>query len=87
MKPPAWGRAKIALGHHMDDIARTTLMNLLFHGEFATMMPVQAFFGGTLSIIRPLCEVRETEVSRLARRLACPPCPTGARTRTATSGH
>ncbi len=66
------GASKIALGHHMDDVARTTLMNLLYHGEFATMMPVQSFFDGALTIIRPLCEVRESEVSRLARRLNLP---------------
>jgi tRNA 2-thiocytidine biosynthesis protein TtcA len=69
------GARKIALGHHMDDVARTTLMNLLFHGEFATMMPVQSFFDGALSIIRPLCEVRESEVSRVARRLNLPSVP------------
>jgi len=66
------GAGKIALGHHMDDIAATTMMNLLFHGEVATMMPVQRFFGGTLSIIRPLCEVRESEVARVAARLGLP---------------
>jgi tRNA 2-thiocytidine biosynthesis protein TtcA len=66
---------KIALGHHMDDIARTTMMNLLFHGEVATMMPVQQFFGGEVSIIRPLCEVRESEVSRVATRLCLPAAP------------
>jgi tRNA 2-thiocytidine biosynthesis protein TtcA len=69
------GAATIALGHHMDDIAATTLMNLLFHGEVSTMMPVQRFFGGTVSIIRPLCEVREREVSRLAARLELPRAP------------
>ena len=69
------GARKIALGHHMDDIAATTLMNLLFHGEVATMMPVQRFFGGTLSIIRPLCEVRESEVARVAARLGLPSAP------------
>jgi tRNA 2-thiocytidine biosynthesis protein TtcA len=69
------GAGKIALGHHMDDIARTTLMNLLFHGEVATMMPVQRFFGGQVSIIRPLCEVREAEVSRVAARLRLPTAP------------
>ncbi len=69
------GARKIALGHHMDDIAATTMMNLLFHGEVATMMPVQRFFGGTLSIIRPLCEVREAEVARLAARLGIPSAP------------
>ena len=66
------GARKIALGHHMDDIARTTMMNLLFHGEIATMMPVQGFFGGKVSIIRPLCEVRESEVARVAARLHLP---------------
>jgi tRNA 2-thiocytidine biosynthesis protein TtcA len=69
------GASKIALGHHMDDIARTTLMNLLFHAEFSTMMPVQEFFHGKLHIIRPMCEVREAEVARLARRLALPTVP------------
>ena len=69
------GAGKIALGHHMDDIARTTMMNLFFHGEVATMMPVQRFFGGQVSIIRPLCEVRETEISRLAARLRLPAAP------------
>jgi tRNA 2-thiocytidine biosynthesis protein TtcA len=66
------GATRIALGHHMDDIARTTLMNLLFRGEFSTMMPVQEFFGGKMTIIRPMCEVRESEVSRLALRLGLP---------------
>jgi tRNA 2-thiocytidine biosynthesis protein TtcA len=69
------GAQKIALGHHMDDIARTTLMNMFFHGELSTMMPMQQFFGGTLSIIRPLCEIRESEVSRLASRLGLPSAP------------
>lgn len=69
------GARKIALGHHMDDIARTTMMNLLFHGEVATMMPVQQFFGGLVSIIRPLCEVRESEVARVANRLRLPTAP------------
>jgi len=69
------GATTIALGHHMDDIARTTLMNLFFHGEFATMMPVQPFFSGAFSIIRPMCEVREAEVARLADRLEIPSVP------------
>jgi tRNA 2-thiocytidine biosynthesis protein TtcA len=69
------GARLIALGHHMDDIARTTLMNLFFHGEISTMMPVQEFFGGKIAIIRPLCEVRENEVTRLATRLRLPTAP------------
>jgi tRNA 2-thiocytidine biosynthesis protein TtcA len=69
------GARKIALAHHMDDIACTMMMNMFFHGELATMMPVQRFFGGKLEIIRPMCEVREREVVRLAARLALPTMP------------
>jgi tRNA 2-thiocytidine biosynthesis protein TtcA len=71
------GVRKIALGHHMDDVIETTLMNLLFRGEVATMMPVQQFFQGRLAIIRPMCEVREREVSSFARRYELPTIETG----------
>jgi tRNA 2-thiocytidine biosynthesis protein TtcA len=56
------GIAKIALGHSLDDIIETTLMNMFFRGEFSTMMPVQEFFGGKMKIIRPMCEVYEKEI-------------------------
>jgi tRNA 2-thiocytidine biosynthesis protein TtcA len=79
------GATRIALGHHMDDIARTTLMNLLFHGEFSTMMPVQDFFGGKMRVIRPLCEVRESEVAKVVRRLGLPTVP--SRCPNAASNH
>jgi tRNA 2-thiocytidine biosynthesis protein TtcA len=63
---------KVALGHHMDDIVETTLINLCFRGNFSTMMPVQEFFGGKLSIIRPLCMVKEKMVYKVAERLRLP---------------
>jgi tRNA 2-thiocytidine biosynthesis protein TtcA len=61
------GICKIAVGHHMDDIIETTLMNLFFKGEIATMLPVQSFFDGKIKIIRPMCEVEEREVLRLQK--------------------
>ena len=63
---------KIALGHTMDDIVETTLLNLFFRGEFATMMPVQSFFRGKLKILRPMCEVEEKKVIQFARRFNLP---------------
>ena len=63
---------KIATGHHMDDIAETTLINLCLRGNFSTMMPVQDFFGGKLKLIRPLCLVREAQIKLAAQRLELP---------------
>lgn len=37
--------------------------------------PVQGLIGGRLSIIHPMCEVREADVERLARRLRIPSAP------------
>ena len=36
------GCNKIALGHHMDDILETLLMNITFQGAFSTMPPKEA---------------------------------------------
>lgn len=55
----------IAMGHHLDDLVETTLMNLSFRGEFSTMLPVQEFFDGKMHIIRPLIEVHENTTLRL----------------------
>jgi len=66
------GITKIALGHHLDDIVETTLINLCYRGSFTTMMPVQYFFDGKISIIRPMCEVYENEIGRLVTRLKLP---------------
>ncbi len=70
-----FGIKKIALGHHLDDIVETTLINLFFRGEFSTMMPVQDFFNGKMKIIRPMCEVREKEIERIATMLRLPVVP------------
>ena len=66
------GIHKVVLGHHLDDVIETTLMNIFFRGEFSTMMPVQTFFKGTLQLIRPLCEVTEKEIERIARMITLP---------------
>ncbi len=63
---------KIALGHHLDDIVETTLINLCLRGNFSTMMPVQDFFGGKIRLIRPLCEVPEKDIIKLSDRYGFP---------------
>lgn len=49
------GYNKIALGHHLDDILETFLMNMLRKSELSTMPPRLNYRKYPLSIIRPLC--------------------------------
>ncbi len=64
--------SRIALGHHLDDFVETSLMNLCFRGDFSSMQPVQTFFNGKLKIVRPLCTVRESVISKLQRETDLP---------------
>ena len=81
------GCNKLAFGHHADDIAQTTLMNLFYHGRLQTMEPKVGFFGGLITVIRPLAYVPEKETVRFARAARFPvegaPCPRAAVSRRA----
>ncbi len=61
------GCTKIALGHHMDDIIETVLLNLFFQGEISGMVPKQELFKGKITLIRPLAYVEERLIERFAR--------------------
>ena len=63
----AHGCNKIALGHHMDDILQTLLMNLTFQGAFSSMPPRLVMKKFDMTIIRPLCLVHESDLVELAR--------------------
>jgi len=65
----------VAFGHHADDLAQTTLLNLLFHGKVETMSPRREFFGGALRLVRPLCFTAEKDIRRFARACGFPPPP------------
>ena len=56
------GYNKIALGHHMDDILETFLMNMLNKGELAAMPPILKYDNYPVSVIRPLCYVSESRL-------------------------
>ena len=63
---------KIAFGHHADDVAETTLLNLFYHGRLETMKPKVRFFGGKITVIRPLVFVPEKEIARYAKACRFP---------------
>lgn len=81
------GCNRVAFGHHLDDMAQTALLNLIFQGRNETMEPVREFFGGELRLIRPLIYVPENEIRRFAaaHEFPAPPpaCPRGEHTQRA----
>ncbi len=67
------GCNKIALGHHYDDVIETTILSLLYGGEFKTMMPKlhSRNFEG-MELIRPFYLVREEQVKNFVARYDIP---------------
>ena len=73
------GCNKIALGHHMDDLIHTALMNECFQGRFDTMPVFLQMKKMPLAIIRPLCLCHESDIKAYAeeqgyqkQRTLCP---------------
>ncbi len=70
----------VALGHHADDVAITTLMNLFYKGRVEGLAPTLNYFDGRFRLIRPLILLEEAAIVRYARlrgwsfspELACP---------------
>ncbi len=60
------GCNKLALGHNKDDIVETLLMNLVYQGAFATNPPLLSMEKFPLTLIRPLCLVKEDELRQYA---------------------
>ncbi len=76
------GCNKIALGHNKDDLIETLLMNIFYAGEISTMLPVQEFFQGKLTVIRPLAFSDEDTISRFVKAMGFTvvdnPCPSAS---------
>lgn len=69
----------LALGHHVEDVNETFLMNLLFGASGATCMMSQALFRNTLTVIRPLYYFDNELIQRYAKAVGIRPvrnrCP------------
>jgi len=62
----------LALGHHADDVVETWLMSLFFSGKSDSLPPRRDYFDSTISVIRPMIEIRRAEITRLARLAEVP---------------
>lgn len=64
---------KLALGHHLDDIIATLLMNMSQHGRFGGMAVKLSIHVGDcrypLTLIRPLCLIPEDDIRQLVKDL------------------
>ena len=74
------GCHRIAFGHHKDDLIETFFLNVFYGASISTMLPVQEFFEGDLTVIRPLYLVDESTIRRYAQTMEWPKielgCPT-----------
>ena len=69
----------LAFGHTADDLAATFFMNLFQNGRVDGLSGREAFFGGRLTVIRPLLLVEKKTIIRAAKAWNLPvfanPCP------------
>jgi len=57
------GCNKIALGHHFDDVIETVMLNMIYTGQFSSMMPkVHSDHFEDMELIRPLYFIREKDI-------------------------
>ena len=74
------GCNRMAFGHHKDDLIETFFLNVFYGASISTMVPVQGFFGGKLTVIRPFYLVDEDLIRRYAQLMDWPEisldCPT-----------
>jgi len=71
------GYTKIALGHHLDDLIETLLINQFFEGRLSTMPLKLRSDDGANTVIRPLGTCEEEDLRRFAWLKGYPIVPCG----------
>ncbi len=63
------GCNKLALGHHFDDVIETTMLNIMYGGQFKTTVPkIEAQNFDDIELIRPMMLVKEKDIIRWLKR-------------------
>ena len=62
----------VAMAHHLDDLAETLMMSMLFGGKLRTMSPHYLNDAGDLRIIRPFAYARERQTRAFAADAGLP---------------
>lgn len=62
------GFNKVALGHHMDDVIETYMLNLFYAGKIGTFSPVTYLDRSGITCIRPLVYVPEKDIRYFASK-------------------
>ncbi len=71
----ARGCSRLALGHHADDVVETWLMSLFYTGTGDVLPPVRSYFGGVVTVVRPMYEAPAREIRRVASLCGYPVDP------------
>lgn len=66
------GCNKLALGHHLDDMIETLLMNMFYQGNMRKMEPKYHSDEYDVDIIRPLAFVEEDTIIKYVKRIGAP---------------
>ena len=81
----AAGCAKVALGHHFDDVVETYMLSLFYEGRISCFQPVTFLDRSGITLIRPLLYTPEHYVRSFAARHVLPvvhnPCPADGNTK------
>ncbi len=57
------GCNKLALGHHFNDVIETTMLNVLYAGNFKTMLPkLHSSNFDNMELLRPMYNIRENDI-------------------------
>ena len=79
------GFNKVSFAHHADDAIETYMMNSLFGGRIASFSPKMHLERADITFIRPLINVRESDIIRLVKEENLPVmasgCPANQHTR------